>query len=84
MIFYVAYFILFYNVEEVFSVWSMPTCTSHDNDWTTILNVSIEAMHRFGMIDLMLLPFTIVMIKSKSDILQGISKLDELLKCSVF
>ena len=41
-------------------------------------------MHRFGMIDLMLLPFTVIMIKSRSDILQGVSKLDDMVRCSVF
>lgn len=69
MAFYVGYLIMFYNVEKVFSVWDMPVCTEKGNSWTTILNVSIEAMSRFGMIDLMLLPFTVIMIKSKTDII---------------
>ena len=84
MLFYVAYFIQFYNVEQVFSVFSLPGCTYHDNDPVILFNNSIEAMHRFGMIDIMLLPIAIILIKSKQDILQGVSKLDDLLKCSVF
>lgn len=64
MVFYVAYFIFFYEVEEVFSVFDMPKCTSNIINPFTILNVIIEAMHRFGMIDIMLLPITVIMIKS--------------------
>ena len=75
---------MFSNVEKVFSVFNFPTCTSNDNDISTIINVSIETLYRFGMLDLMLLPFTVIMIKSKSDILQGVSKLDDLMRCSVF
>ena len=64
MVFYVAYFRFFYEVEEVFSVFDMPKCTKDLANPYRIINVIIEAMHRFGMIDIMLLPITVIMIKS--------------------
>ena len=84
MIFYVCYFMLFEPIERVFSVFDFPTCTYKDNDPWTIFNVIIEVIFRFGMLDLMLLPITVILIKSNSDILQGVSKLDNLMRCSVF
>jgi len=40
--------------------------------------------HDYLMVDLMLFPFIIIHIKSKEDILSGVSKLDNLVKVSVF
>ena len=36
------------------------------------------------MVDMMMFPFLIICIKSKEDILSGVSKLDNLVKVSVF
>ena len=40
--------------------------------------------HDYLMIDLMLFPYLIIKIKGKEDILSGVSKLDNLVKVSVF
>jgi hypothetical protein len=44
----------------------------------------MELVHRFWMFDTIFLPFTVVFMKSKQDILSGVSKLDDLLMVSVF
>ena len=43
-----------------------------------------EVVHRFWMLDVSLLPITVIFLKSKQDILSGVSKLDDLLMVSVF
>ena len=44
----------------------------------------MELIHRFWMFDTIFLPFTVIFMKSKQDILSGVSKLDDLLMVSVF
>jgi hypothetical protein len=39
---------------------------------------------QFGMLDLLLLAFTVILAKSQQDIISGISKLDDLLLVSIF
>ena len=44
----------------------------------------MELIHRFWMFDTISLPLTVIFMKSKQDILSGVSKLDDLLMVSVF
>ena len=42
------------------------------------------AIKQFGMLDLLILAFTVILAKSQQDIISGVSKLDNLLLVSIF
>ena len=75
---------MFYDTEKVFSVFDLPKCHKHDSDPEIIWRNLIETIHRFAMLDWICLPIAVIFFKSNQDILQGVSKLDNIVKISIF
>ena len=64
LVIYVVQFMLYYHVEDNYILYYLPKCKAHDDESTIIFQNIVEAVHRFGMIDFMLLPLTVIFFKS--------------------
>ena len=81
---FIFFFVCFGYIEKNFDLTNLNNCNLNTSNWPILLDNMIEIIHRFWMIDVITLPFSVVFMKSKQDILSGVSKLDDLLMVSVF